>query len=183
MQTLIERLDGFVPETYTAVTRNEDSYRETEQYEREMIEFCLKLLSEAKHEQRHRLIRDDIDDALRRYHEYCIEQNVTGAHYREVGAADTDFEHVIPNRIIRGLLIDGRMTITEAFNAPTCYLSKDKHKELNRLGWGKSTPSTKEFWRRYTQVYPNIKIETCDGHPVDLNNWDIQQHYSYFKIS
>jgi hypothetical protein len=80
------------------------------------------------------------------------------------------------------LLIDGRITITEAFNAPTCYFSKDKHKELGRLGWGKSTPSIKEFWLRYTQIYPDIQIETCDGHPIDLNNWNIEQHYKYFKI-
>jgi len=181
MQTLIERIDGFVPVVHTRVTRNDDAYRETETYFRESLQELLKKLGEAEHEQRQRLVRDDIDNALRRYHEYCIEQGPTGAHYREVGATDTDFEHVVPNKIIRGLLIDGRITVDEAFNAPTCFLSKDKHKEIGRLGWAGSTPSIVNFWRRYTQVYPGIQIETCDGHVVDLETWDLEQHYRYFK--
>ena len=182
MQTLIERIEGFVPVVHTRVTRNDDAYRETELYFQESLQALLAMLPQAEHEQRQRLIRDDIDDALRRYHEYCIEQGTTGAHYREVGATDTDFEHVVPNKIIRGLLIDGRITIAEAFNAPTCELSKDKHKEIGRLGWGGSTPSIKNFWKRYTQVYPDIQIETCDGHVVDFSTWDLEQHYMYFKI-
>ena len=182
MQTLIERIDGFVPVVHTRVTRNDDAYRETEIYFRASLEMLLKQLREAEHEQRQRLIRDDIDKALRRYHEYCIEQSATGAHYREVGAKETDFEHVVPNKIIRGLLIEGRITVDEAFNAPTCNLSKDKHKEIGRLGWGDSTPSIVNFWRRYTQVYPDIQIETCDGHIVDLATWNLEQHYRYFKI-
>ena len=183
MQTLIERLDGFVPVIHTRVTRNEDAYRETELYEQETIERLLPLLKSDMHEQRQRLIRNDIDNALRQYHRYCIEQGSSGAHYREVGAVDTDFEHVIPNRIICGLLVDGRFTIAESFNAPTCELSKDKHKELGRLGWGNSTPSIKDFWRRYTQVFPTMQIETCDGHPINLSTWDLEQHYKYFKIN
>lgn len=182
MQTLIERIDGFVPVVHTRVTRNVDAYSETELYERETIERLLPMLTSAAHEQRQRLIRDDIDNALRRFHEYCIEDGPSGAHYREVGATDTDFEHVIPNKILRGLLIDSRLTIAEAFNAPTCLLSKDKHKEIGRLGWGNSTPSIVNFWKRYTQVYPDIQIETCDGHVVDLETWDLTQHYKYFKI-
>lgn len=182
MQTLIERIEGFVPVVHTRVTRNDDAYRETEIYFRESLEALLAMLTHAEHEQRQKLIRDDIDDALRSYHEYCIEQGTTGAHYREVGATETDFEHVVPNKIIRGLLIDGRITIAEAFNAPTCELSKDKHKEIGRLGWGGSTPSIKNFWKRYAQVYPDIQIETCDGHVVDLTTWDLEQHYKYFKI-
>ena len=72
MQTLIERIDGFVPVVHTRVTRNDDAYRETETYFRESLEELLKKLREAEHEQRQRLVRDDIDNALRRYHEYCI---------------------------------------------------------------------------------------------------------------
>lgn len=181
MQTLIERIEGFVPVVHTRVTRNDDAYRETELYFQESLQALLAMLPQAEHEQRQRLIRDDIDDALRRYHEYCIEQGTTGAHYREVGATDTDFEHVVPNKIIRGLLIDGRITIAEAFNAPTCELSKDKHKEIGRLGWGGSTPSIKNFWKRYAQVYPDIQIETCDGHVVDMTTWNLETHYEYFK--
>jgi hypothetical protein len=60
--------------------------------------------------------------------------------------------------------------------------AKDKHKEIGRLGWAGSTPSIKNFWRRYVQVYPNIQIETCDGHVVDLETWDLEQHYKYFSI-
>ena len=181
--TILERSEGFVPIIHTRVTRNDDAYRETELYERETVERLLPMLAMAEHEQRQRLIRDDIDNALRRFHEYCIEQGPSGAHYREVGATSTDFEHVIPNKIVRGLLIDSRWTVSEAFNAPTCLLSKDKHKELGRLGWGNSTPSIKNFWQRYTQVFPDIQIETCDGHPVDLATWNLETHCTYFKIT
>jgi len=182
MQTLIERIEGFVPVVHTRVTRNDDAYCETEIYIRESLEALLAMLPLAEHEQRQRLIRNDIDNALRQYHEYCIEKGTTGAHYYEVGATKTDFEHVVPNKIICGLLIDGRITVDEAFNAPTCYLSKDKHKEIGRLGWAGSTPSIKNFWKRYAQVYPEIQIETCDGHIVDIETWDLEQHYKYFKI-
>ena len=91
MQTLIERIEGFVPVVHTRVTRNDDAYRETEIYFQESLEALLAMLIQAEHEQRQRLIRDDIDDALRRYHQYCIEEGTTGAHYREVGATKTDF--------------------------------------------------------------------------------------------
>jgi len=181
LMTLDDRLDGFVPPLYTPVVRNADSYNETARYYKDKLDWLVNLLPTAEHEQRHQLIRSDIDKALRAYHKYCIEEK-EGSHYVEVGADSTDFEHVIPMRIVLDFLIDRRITVTEAFNVPTCKLSKEKHAELKRLGWEKSTPSTKQFWLRYTQVFADIVIETCDGHAVDCTTWDLTQHYKYFKI-
>lgn len=181
-EPLLERISDYTLPVYTRVEYNNDSIVETAQYFKERIEELLVLLPSADHERRQQLIRSDVENALREYHKYCIESR-EGAHYVEVGATDTDFEHVIPVRLILGWLLDGRITVEEAFNAPTCYLSKDKHAELGRLGWGKSTPSPKDFWLRYTQVFPEIQIETCDGHKVDLSTWALIKHYAYFKIS
>lgn len=186
MQTLTESLEDRISDytlpIYTRVEYNSDSLIETETYYKEHIEELLAKLPTADHERRQQLIRADIENALRGYHKYCIEGG-EGAHYIEVGATETDFEHVIPVRLILGWLIDGRITVSEAFNAPTCELSKDKHAEIGRLGWGKSTPNPKEFWMRYTQIFSDIQIETCDGHKVDLMSWPLTKHYSYFKIT
>ena len=65
---------------------------------------------------------------------------------------------------------------------PTMVLLDADDKEIGRLGWGGSTPSIIDFWKRYTQVYPDIQIETCDGHVVDLATWNLEQHYKYFSI-
>ena len=61
-----------------------------------------------------RLVRDDMDNLLRRYHGYAVKENI-GAHYREIGAdADSDFEHLIPSARIRDMMIAGVITIDEA---------------------------------------------------------------------
>ena len=79
MQTLIERIDGFVPVVHTRVTRNDDAYYETELYERETIERLLPILVHAAHEQRQRLIRDDSGGGVER------KRALVGNHHLVVG--------------------------------------------------------------------------------------------------
>lgn len=129
-----------------------------------------------------REIRDDIDEKIRRYHEYCIKQrDGMGAHYHEVGADDkTDFEHLIPLGRLRDLLLAGAITIEQALNAPTVRLSRTKHILLSDSGWGSKTPNMWLPFARYSQVF-DAKFETHDGTAIDLETWTLQQHFEYFQ--
>jgi hypothetical protein len=122
-----------------------------------------------------------IDVLLRRYHEYCIQENL-GAHYREKDLAPdtkTEFEHVIPAKVARDCLLTDRMSVWDALNVPTCKLSKVKHRKLKQLKLAYKTPNTFWFWRRYQVL--GVKIETRDGMPVDLETWNLDTHYDYFS--
>ena len=128
-----------------------------------------------------RLLRDTIDFFLRRYHNYCIKEKI-GAHYVEVGLKHTDkkeFEHVMPASLARDLIIHNVLTIDEALHIPTCILSKKNHAILNSTNLGSTTPDIYWFWQRYKSL--NINIKTHDGTIVDVNTWNLQTHYNYFK--
>ena len=126
-----------------------------------------------------RLVRDDMDNLLRRYHGYAIKENI-GAHYREVGVdASADFEHLIPAARIRDMMIAGVLTIDQALNCPTVTLSRAKHHALKEAGWASHTPDVWRPFRRYTQVF-DAKFETHDGRPVDPEAWTLADHYNYF---
>jgi hypothetical protein len=175
-------LEGWTPPSHPKVKRSGASYQQTEGFlKSELQRHIARYKTLESHDQTARLIRDEIDDCLRRYHDYCIKQNL-GAHYREVGLKEdtpTEFEHVIPAKVARDALITDRMTIDDAFNIPTCTLSRVKHRELNRRRLGKTTPDPYWFWRRYQNL--GVKIETRDGVPVDLDTWNIDVHYSHFR--
>jgi hypothetical protein len=129
-----------------------------------------------------REIRNDIDEKIRRYHEYCIKQrNGMGAHYHEVGAdAQTDFEHLIPLGRVRDLLLAGSITIELALNAPTVRLSRSKHVLLSDSGWSSKTPNMWLPFVRYSQVFA-AKFETHDGTAIDTETWTLEQHFNYFQ--
>jgi len=174
-------LEGWTSPTHPRVKRSGASYQQTEDYIRPELErHVSRYKALESHDQTARLIRDDIDRCLRRYHDYCIQQNL-GAHYRELGLKDdtpTEFEHVIPAKVARDALITNRMTIDDALNIPTCTLSRVKHRELNSTKLGKTTPDPYWFWRRYQNL--GIRIETRDGTPVDLATWNLDTHYEHF---
>jgi hypothetical protein len=184
IKTLKERLSGYKQTKYTPIKRTGLSYQQTYDFTHRCLKLCLfvyKRLTVA--DQTARLVRDVMDFLLRRYHGYCIKENI-GAHYFEAGLKHkekTEFEHVIPAAVARDLLINGRLTIAEALNVPTCKLSKKNHKILNSTKLGSSTPDLEQFWNRYTQVL-KVKIVTHQGDPVDTANWDLEKHYSYFNI-
>jgi hypothetical protein len=126
-----------------------------------------------------RLVRDDMDNLLRRYHGYAIKENI-GAHYREVGVdASADFEHLIPAARIRDMMIAGVLTIDQALNCPTVTLSRAKHHALKEAGWASHTPDVWHPFRRYTQVF-EAEFQTHDGRSVDTETWTLADHYKYF---
>jgi hypothetical protein len=177
-RTLLER---WTPADHPRVKRSGASYQQTEDFIRAELErWVTRYRGLETHDQTARLIRDEIDDLLRRYHGYCIQEN-QGAHYREVGLtkhSEIEFEHIIPAKVARDALITGRMTVDDALNVPTCDLSAAKHSELASTGMAKTTPDPYWFWRRYQDL--GIEIETRDGTPVDLDAWNLDTHYEYF---
>ena len=184
MVTLKEQLDGFVQTNPTNVKRNGDSYDKTYKFVSRVVKISVFAYNKLQHlDQTARLLRDLMDWALRRYHEYCILQNF-GAHYREVGVKvkkGNVFEHVVPARLARDLLIHRIFTVDQAMNIPTCLLSKKNDAKLNKM-FSKSTPDMHYFFRRYEQALPGIHIETVHGVSVDLHTWTIDDHFKLFGI-
>jgi hypothetical protein len=182
-KTLLERVNSFAQKKPTPVKRGGASYDATQQFCKSEIERYVEMYRQLKVEdQTARLIRDMIDVLLRRYHGYSIKENI-GAHYYETGLAHgtkTEFEHVIPASVARDLLLFDRITVDEALNIPTCRLSATKHQKLNSTKLGSTTPDIYWFWQRYQSL--GIQVETHDGTPVDTVTWNLDSHYTYFKV-
>jgi hypothetical protein len=185
MKTLIERrqaIADFQQTKYTKLKRTGESYAQTKEWAVRNITRCLNELKKStKNDQAARLIRDEIDGYLKRYHDYCIKEQI-GSHYREVGALkkECDFEHVIPKAVAREMMIYKIMDIEEALNIPTCLLRKENHRALNKKH-ASTTPDIWDFWARYRNEFSDIKIQTWDGQDVDLSTWDLVAHYEYFN--
>lgn len=182
MSTLRNLLEAYQPPDAPRVQRSGQSYQQTYDYcHAELEKLQARYIQHDSHDQTSRLIRDQFEMLLRRYHEYCIEQN-QGAHYRERGLgrdAKIEFEHVIPIKVVRDAVLAGRMTIDQAFNIPACDLRKEKHLMLARQGMAKRTPDPYWFWRRYQNL--GVEIETRDGTLVDLETWNLDTHFEYFR--
>ena len=175
-------IENFVPPVYSRTPRNAESYRATYRYCSGRLAEILEIYRGSTNDQQTlRLVRDDMDNLLRRYHGYAIKENI-GAHYREVGVdADADFEHLIPAARIRDMMIAGVLTINQALNCPTVTLSRAKHQELKEAGWASHTPDVWLPFRRYSQVF-DAQFETYDGRAVDPHTWTIEDHYQYFQL-
>ena len=182
---LLERLEGFRTPKYTRVQRSKETYDATARYVISNLQRLVELYDATRNdEQTSRLIRDDVDNALRRYHGYCIKENI-GAHYIEDGVEGNGiFEHMIPASRIRDLLLLGRITAEKACNAPTCKLSVKSDQLLKDGGWNSDTPSYVDFWRRYRMCFSTQgKFETHDGTPVDTETWTLDKHYAYYNVN
>lgn len=183
MSMLKESLQQFTAPVYGKTQRSAATYKTVAQH---CTNHLTRLVDEYKavrnDQQLLRELRNDIDEKLRRYHEYCIKQRDSmGAHYHEQGAdAETDFEHLIPAARIRDLLLAGVITVEQALNAPTVKLSRVKHAQLKDAGWASHTPDMWLPFRRYSQVF-EAKFETHDGTPIDPETWTLEQHFEYFK--
>ena len=90
------------------------------------------------------------------------------------------FEHVIPASEIRDMLIEEKITVNQALNAPTCLISKADDVILRKSGLGSSSPSRWFFFRRYQVL--NSKFDTYNGQSVNLDNWTLEDHYRFFDI-
>jgi hypothetical protein len=173
-------IESFVPPVYSRTPRNSESYRATYLYCSSRLAEILAIYRGSTNDQQTlRLVRDDMDNLLRRYHGYAIKERI-GAHYREVGIDQAaDFEHLIPAARIRDMMIAGVISIDQALNCPTVQLSRAKHHALKEAGWSSHTPDVWRPFRRYTQVF-EAEFETHDGRSIDPEAWTIADHYQYF---
>lgn len=182
MVNVNESVQGFVQTNPRQVKRNGESYEQCRVFTERVLKvavFTYRKLNQVN--MTARLLRDLIDFTLRRYHGYCIKENI-GGHYREVGIdrKKCDFEHVLPAALARDLLLHGRITVEQAMNIPTCMLSKKNHKKLNSTKLSKTTPDIAYFFKRYESL--GVKIETHRGDAIDLSAWTLQDHYNYFGV-
>ena len=181
MTPLQQNLEGWAPPRPPKVQRGGASYNATYHFFKNELERHIEQYKKLEVEdQTARLIRDSIDKCLRRYHGYCIKENI-GAHYFELGLkhnAKTEFEHILPVGVAVTALIFERITIDQALQIPTCRLSKSKHRKLNSNKLGSKTPDAYWFWQRYQSL--GIEVETHDGTKVDMVTWNLDTHYKYF---
>lgn len=184
MSKFTKLIEEFTPVRYPKVTRSPAGNKIAEDFiSQELARYLGMYAAQESMDQKSRLVRDGIDFWLRRYHGFAVNGSI-GAHYREVGVNidDCDFEHVIPQKTIRDMLIAGVLTIEQAMNAPTCYLHRDHHKLLKQSGWDSNTPSALHFFDRYTTVF-QAKFETYSGQAItDPHAWDLEKHYKFFKV-
>ena len=182
MTTLKESLASFIAPVYGKTKRTADTYNTVSAYCARGIEKKVDEYYQVENDQQWlREIRNDIDNYLRRYHKYCIEQRSgIKAHYYEVGHdEETDFEHLIPAAMIRDLLLAKKITVEQAFNTPTVTLSRAKHHALKEAGWASKTPSLYHPFKRYECL--GIQIRTYDERDVDQAGWTLEDHYDHFR--
>ena len=180
---LQESVSSFTRINHGRVIRNGESYVQAKQYIHKRVEDALDEYSDiTETNQRARLIRDNIDFLLRRYHNYYIKDRI-GGHYRQKDLKHDDpkdFEHVLPAAIVRDLLLFGRISIEQAMNPPTCVLHREQHVALAAAGFASKTPDIWNFWQRYADL--NIVIVTHDNQEIDTNSWNLGDHYRHFNI-
>ena len=180
---LKESLENFVPAVYGRTQRSAETYQTVaNRCRRNLVRLAEEYHLVVGNAQELREIRNEMDDALRRYHEYCIQQrDGMLAHYHEIGAdEDCDFEHLIPAKILRDLLLSKVITIDQALNAPTVRLSRAKHMALKDAGWASKTPDMWLPFKRYSEVF-DATYQTHDGVDVDPATWTLQKHFDYFE--
>jgi len=179
---LREALENYREKIYVRTPRNQEAYAATAAYVISNLTRLVDLYRNTKNnEQTYRLIRDDIDSSLRRYHGYCIKENF-GAHYVEIGLVGAGiFEHMVPNSTIRDLLIAKIITPEQACNMPTCRLSKEKDDLLREKGWATRSPDIYNFWKRYEYCFEVVgKFTTYEGRDVDPA-MTLDQHFAMFN--
>lgn len=183
LQHLEESVREFQPPHYGRVQRTGETYVATERFTRRVVSIGVKLYHRIERlDQTARLIRDAIEWALRRHHNYSIKERIR-AHYIDASIQPHErkglvFEHVIPVRYIIALLLQGRISIDQAMYPPTCLIRKTHDNLLERLGLGDSTPDVFRFWQRYLDL--RIEVVTHDGDPVDQGTWTLRDHYQRF---
>jgi hypothetical protein len=182
-KTLKESVEKFIVPNYGKTRRTADTYQTVAVYCTQRIGQLVADYHAVENDQQLlREIRNDIDYYLRRYHEYCIEQrDGMEAHYHEVDADEEwDFEHLIPAKILRDLLLGNVISIAQALNPPTVKLSRAKHMALKDAGWASKTPSIWLPFTRYSNVFTAM-YQTHDGTTIDPATWTLEDHFNYFK--
>lgn len=179
---LKQLLEEFIAPVYGKTSRSNESYRTVAEYcTRNLARLVTEYAAVQNNQQLLQEIRKDIDQYLRRYHKYCIEERAGMlAHYYEIGADDNcDFEHLIPASRLRDLLLARKLTVEQALNAPTVRLSRSKHLSLKDAGWESKTPNMWLPFERYTNVF-DARYQTYDGTDINPFTWTLEQHFKYF---
>ena len=180
LKTLIE---SYVKRAYKKVQRNDKAYRQTLDITTSELDRLLEMYRGfIDEDQTARLVRDSIDHWIRRYHDYVI-RGAIGSHYVAAGivSGETIFEHIIPANIVRDMLIEGRITINQALNAPTCLISKVDDVILRKSGLGSTSPDHWHFFDRYSVL--NTTFKTYNGQSItDLHALTLEKHFTFFNI-
>ena len=125
-----------------------------------------------------RLYRDGIDFPLRRYHEYCVKQRY-GYHYIQKDLEENGvFEHMVPLRTIRDMILAGVLTAKQGCNMPTCRISKFNDEKLRLAGLASTTPDIFYFWKRYESCMSENFITYKEDNVNLIRNLD--DHFEYF---
>lgn len=182
LQTLIE---GYKKRSRNhGVKRNDESYKQCLEFTKSELERLLKMYEGMLEEDMTaRLMRDSIDHHIRRYHDYAVRGKI-GSHYREVGVIESQsiFEHVIPASSVRDMLIEGRISINQALNTPTCLIKKSQDTKLRKNGLSNTSPNNWHFFQRYCVL--NSEFTTNIGTSItNLDTWSLQDHNDYFQIT
>lgn len=184
MSNLYEQVTSYRKRKYKRVVRNDYSYHQTDEYTIAELERQLELYHACiEEDQRARLIRDCIDHHVRRHHDYCISGRI-GGHYRQYGVDESNcvFEHILPTTYVVGMLIEGRLTVNQALNTPTCLITKEDDVALRNNGLASSTPDNWHFFDRYKIL--NTKFKTWNGIDIkDPHNWTLETHFKFFNIT
>lgn len=179
--TLKENIDGYVPRRYhlKKLTHTDENVQITRDLTHSELTRLLDLYwSHGKEDQTARLWRDSMDHWIRRYHGYCVIDEI-GSHYREDGLEEKGIlEHVIPLSNVRTMMIDQRLTIKQALNAPMCRISREKDEILRTTGLVNRTPDLWHFFKRYRDL--SINIKDVHGNLVDPDTWTLEDHYNKF---
>lgn len=179
---LQQQMEGWRPGNLPQVTRSGASYQQVLDRTRwQLVKLTQEYHDHPSYDQTTQMIREEIDETLRRCHKYCIRDHM-GAHYRESGLPRNypmEFEHVLPVRVVREALLSGRLTLDQALNVPTCSISREKHVQLAQTGLRDNTSCGYWFWRRYRDL--GIGIVTRQGEVVDLETWTLDDHYRCFE--
>ncbi len=185
-EQLRECTEGFQPSSYGRVQRSGETYVATERWARSVVTWALEQYRQMDRlDQTARLLRDQMEKALRRYHDYAIKERLgkPGAYYRDATIKPHEktgliFEHVIPVRYLINMLIQNKISIELAMNPPTCLLREAQDDILEKAGLGDRTPCPFNFWRRYQSL--NIEIITHDNQPIDQSTWTPYDHFERF---
>lgn len=181
MEQLKLLVEGYRQKNYHRVHRNDESYRQTLELTVQELERLVKMYKEHfAEDQTARLIRDCIDHWIRRYHDYCVRGSI-GSHYREVGVVQGEsvFEHVIPASSVRDMLIEGRLSITQALNTPTCLVKKSSDDNLRANGLSSTSPNNWNFFKRYSVL--GSHFTTYNGKDIP-DQWSLEDHFKLFDI-
>mgnify|MGYP003645967441 FL=1 len=177
---LSESIKTFRQPVYVRTKRNTESYSATTEFITSNLVRLTKLYKVSSGLQRLRLIRDEMDHNLRRYHGYTIKGSI-GSHYKQSGITKGIFEHMVPASTIRDLVLAEVITPKQACNMPTCTLSKENDQLLKDAGWNSKTPDIYNFWKRYRYSFETENcFETYDGTAILTSEWTLDNHFDYF---